>query len=524
MFSDENKISSLAKLISQFDYVIVDTCSLMDDNFPTWMDNLERAQDYLREDLMIYVPKSCADELKKHSKDQKLDSKRIAAVRALKILKEAKKRKILSEFKTTNSNFADNVIYTKVSEDRIHSRILVITQDKALASDLKRLNYLNSQKGNKVAVYKISYEGRLDVNKGEDSPVKAKPDTKKARIKKAKEEKPSQKASKKIDQGELIAKAIAFDKTLRANITNPNYPLEKKTADVKAQLQNLSKIPAEKRKTLALAFPEIRLKESLIALEKGQPIPTFKSVSSAKKEEPKESPKAEEAPKKLWYGTGNRLDVALFDCASHYGIIFHDPAIEYFPPVHGPLDLTTSDAAAVIGELLPKVKLGKATIVRDLVSYSGEKADHSSYKVWIDFDEALEAKEAEKASKTAKKAKKTSAKKAKKEEKEEPAAKKKAKAPKEPKTKKAKAESKAPKAPKKEKKAKQEPAKPNLLEQAKAGERRLKAVLHNPNYSQDNKMKDIAAQLELVKKLSKEERQQLEFGVDALALMASLNK
>ena len=45
MFSEEQYATSLAKFLSDFDYAIVDTCSLMDDAFPKWMDILHGAKD-----------------------------------------------------------------------------------------------------------------------------------------------------------------------------------------------------------------------------------------------------------------------------------------------------------------------------------------------------------------------------------------------------------------------------------------------------------------------------------------------
>jgi ribosomal protein S15P/S13E len=95
MFNDENKASSLAKFLNGFDYVIVDTCSLMEDSFPAWMDILVNAKDYLRDELHIQILNKCVEELKKHSKNHSDDSVRIEAKRALKILHQVKRSKIL---------------------------------------------------------------------------------------------------------------------------------------------------------------------------------------------------------------------------------------------------------------------------------------------------------------------------------------------------------------------------------------------------------------------------------------------
>ena len=71
MYSDENRSSSLAKLLNGFDQVILDTSSLMVDGFPNWMDVLANAKEYVKEELKIIVFYECLEELKKHSKDKK---------------------------------------------------------------------------------------------------------------------------------------------------------------------------------------------------------------------------------------------------------------------------------------------------------------------------------------------------------------------------------------------------------------------------------------------------------------------
>ena len=53
MYSDENKSSALARYLNTFDYVIIDTCSLMDDGFPLWLDVLRNAKTYRKKELEI---------------------------------------------------------------------------------------------------------------------------------------------------------------------------------------------------------------------------------------------------------------------------------------------------------------------------------------------------------------------------------------------------------------------------------------------------------------------------------------
>ena len=88
MYSDENKASSLAKLLVGFDVVMLDTCSLMEDSFPEWLDVLKLAKGYLNPKFTLVVPKACWSELKKHSISRDVE-KRITSKRALKIPKKA---------------------------------------------------------------------------------------------------------------------------------------------------------------------------------------------------------------------------------------------------------------------------------------------------------------------------------------------------------------------------------------------------------------------------------------------------
>ena len=161
MYKDEKKSSSLAETIAPFDYLIVDTCSLMDPNFPDWMDILAGAKSYLNPKQPILVFYKCVEELKKHATNKEDVSKRIAAKRALKILRHAKWKKLLTVTKKDKTqNFADNAIFVQASYDRLNKRLAVITQDKSLATDLLRLNEQVSQHGFHVYVFKIGENGR----------------------------------------------------------------------------------------------------------------------------------------------------------------------------------------------------------------------------------------------------------------------------------------------------------------------------------------------------------------------------
>ncbi len=407
MFSDENKAASLARLLTGFDSVILDTCSLMEDSFPEWLDVYNQAKGYLDENFVITVPEAAIAELKKHSHDRKNPDKRIPAMRALKIFKEAKRLKLLCVGKKNhNQNFADNAIYSQVSEDRLTKRILVITQDKKLATDLKNLNNLNSQRGRKVSVFKVVSGGKLDPNQGEE--IFGYQRWRERNEKRSNEKKPSfaEKLAQKQPALDLkyngkddfgISPILAADQRLNANLKNPNYPLDNKIADIQKQLSVLATLPEAEKNGLHLLQGEKKLKESLALLSQGQKPKEEAKAPEVEKpvaEAPKPEPEIKETPtvlmkapaKKLWYGEGKTLSYALSMVAEHYGVLFRDPSIPYVSFVHGPLDLTSKDQNEILASLEQRLKKGNsADVSYPSFRINAEKGERG-YKVYLDLN------------------------------------------------------------------------------------------------------------------------------------------
>ena len=80
-----------------------------------------------------------------------------------------------------------------------------------------------------------------------DKAKEAKPDEKKPEA--------SAKAKKPVD---YAAKASAADARLKANISNPNYPDEKKKKDIQSQLTLLKKLTPEQASGLSYKEEELR--------------------------------------------------------------------------------------------------------------------------------------------------------------------------------------------------------------------------------------------------------------------------
>ena len=464
MYSDENRSSSLAKLLNGFDQAILDTSSLMVDGFPNWMDVLANAKEYIKEELKIIVFYECLEELKKHSKDKKNPNKVIAAKRAIKILKSAKRKKLIEIGKKDKaSNFADNVIYSEVSKLRIHKKILVITEDKDLAEDLRRLNTLGSQLGKKVTIFKILPNGQLDVNRGNKKKHNIHRDFKKrddrGEISQTKQ-RPLHSKPKKEDLNQIINKIIADDKKLNANLNNPNFKKERKEADIKAQLSLFSKLPEDRKKGLQLTYSEIKLKEELAG----------KKVKKKIKEASKKETKKDKADLYDWYGEGNIVSNALLQAASHFGLVFRDPSIPYSKKIHGDVDLTQKDLKKILTNFSTK---GEGDFEYKDIGIKSKKSKNG-YHVWLNLSKIRGVSN-------------------KKEEKKI-----------------IKAETKPEK---KQSKALEDALKVDFI---------LQANLNNPNYPLESKRKDIAEQIERIKTFSKEDADKLVYKLSSLKAMLSV--
>lgn len=420
MYKDEKKSSSLAETIAPFDYLIVDTCSLMDPNFPDWMDILAGAKSYLNPKQPILVFYKCVEELKKHATNKEDVSKRIAAKRTLKILRHAKWKKLLTVTKKDKTqNFADNAIFVQASYDRLNKRLAVITQDKSLATDLLRLNEQVSQHGFHVYVFKIGENGVLERNRGAD-------------IESSKQnrsflrDKPTLTAKKEETRRSDLAAIYSKDKEIAAHLEDKGYNRLNLLAQAKEQLRLLSKLEYAEVKTLKLKVdvaglnkiiretrqpktekeaktpqqPSKQVENNVGKKEVSKPSKPEVSVSkqaaakpesnvvkapSAKPDKAGASEKSDGRPSGYLplYGFGHNIKDSLLDVASIYGLVFRDPSIPYFRIAHGPLDITQSDLANIVDFFTERVqKQGKAEYAAKEYSFSCEQA-FKGYRAYV---------------------------------------------------------------------------------------------------------------------------------------------
>jgi rRNA-processing protein FCF1 len=446
MYSEETKSSSLAKFLSIYDYVFLDTCSLMEDSFPVFMDNLTASHEYWKDGLHVIVLGECVEELKKHSASKDNQEARIEAKRALKILHHDKWfHKILEVTKSnTNYGFADNAIYTAVSSLRIQNKVLIVTQDKTLATDLKKLNSLDSQRGRYVLVYRLNQQGDLEENPGENGVYQARNYSSAPRresntndhhfhlgaLHHTRTERPEKKEELETETVEVPdSPIVSADKRLMANLNNPNYPVDKKLSDVSAQIAAIDALSSSEKEKLSLAYTYDELLQEKVRLS-GQPAPAPVTHSAAplpprKTPEPlkvgdklPEMVKAAPAPaptpstssapapiskpletkpaptphaQHLWFEYGKSVQEALSKTGAHYGIIFRDRSVPYVALVHGPYDLTSQDldtAARSLGLIKPGEK--KDVALGNLLAHV-EKTD-SEYKATIEIPAKAEPK------------------------------------------------------------------------------------------------------------------------------------
>ena len=354
MYNEELKSSKLAQFLNDYDYVFVDTCSLMEDSFPLFMDYLSKSKEYWKEDLQVIVLGECVEELKKHAKEKEKDRK-IAALRALKIIRHDKwHKKAFTITKAEGSSFADNAIFTKVSGLRIHNKILVITQDKTLTTDLLKLNRLDSQKGRYLSVYRLTPHSELEKNPGENGEKTFNKKHEASSFQKV------EKDNKTVALNKAQRVIIEEDNKLAKNLSNPNYKTKNKIKDIDNQLSKLNKLDANSLSALNLRFSKedlLKKKEELLPSKKGE-----------KKENKKET-------SSVIVTTGASPSEALKRLALNYHSIVRDSSVSYVGAVHGNLDLTSDDLKKVDQLAVSK---GNFSYNKGNVTYSFEKGKEYS--------------------------------------------------------------------------------------------------------------------------------------------------
>jgi len=253
---------------------------------------------------------------------------------------------------------------------------------------LKKLNSLDSQRGRYVLVYRLNQQGDLEENPGENGVYQARNYSSAPRSasntsdhhfrggffhkdRPVKEKEPEE--EKSVQDSPIVS----ADKRLMANLNNPNYPVERKLSDIAEQIAAIDALSSDEKSKLSLAYTydqlleeKVKLSGNVVSAKPANEIaPSSVKKTSEAKIVPvsapavaveKPSPRAEvqialpPRPQKLWFEYGGSVQEALTRTGAHYGIIFRDASVPYFPMVHGPYDLTSKDldqVAAQVGVL-----------------------------------------------------------------------------------------------------------------------------------------------------------------------------
>lgn len=138
--------------------IFIDTCAIMDSNIKAFYLHI---REYLLEfNSKIYVPYRVVDEL---NKNFQVLEKRESVIEALTFLEVLNSDGLLSIIgDDTDENFVDNLFLTKFTGMVMEQKVLLVTQDKRLATDVLNLNRRESVRNvNAICVGRINNYGYL---------------------------------------------------------------------------------------------------------------------------------------------------------------------------------------------------------------------------------------------------------------------------------------------------------------------------------------------------------------------------
>lgn len=215
--AEERALNNLEYYFSNYK-IFIDTCSLLhfaSDKF--WLHAVPIIQKTANK---VIVPIRAMEEIKKHCANTDKPELKKKAQSSLEILNKLISAGFLELRGEETDNFADNVFQVVFTKFRMTHKLLLITQDGDLASDIHNLNSVKSVKANSVYVKRINKYGFLsnfDFNQNQS----------KDRVGNSKDT-----PTKKIDMEETI-------------LENETFALCKKITDIPDIKLLISKIPSE---------------------------------------------------------------------------------------------------------------------------------------------------------------------------------------------------------------------------------------------------------------------------------------
>lgn len=146
----------LERTVEQYT-VLVDTCSLLHYQFSAWMEHMLPI--LRRTGKQLVIPGSILREMG-HLADKKPELAQPVRT-ATGWLNRLHREGLLAVYGGNSETFGDHQLLTAATQFHTKNRLLVVTQDKDLATDLMGLNQLNSVQGKKVLVLRINKYGYL---------------------------------------------------------------------------------------------------------------------------------------------------------------------------------------------------------------------------------------------------------------------------------------------------------------------------------------------------------------------------
>ena len=159
---NNDKVTHAQNTLSMYtnDYkIFMDTCSILyfsSDKF--WMNIIPLLREHNNK---IIIPLRAIEELEKHSTNKINNELAVKSKSSLKILQQLQSAELIEIKGEKTDNFADNVFQVVFTKFRMTHKLLLITQDKNLASDILSLNKGKAVRANNVHVRQINQYGFL---------------------------------------------------------------------------------------------------------------------------------------------------------------------------------------------------------------------------------------------------------------------------------------------------------------------------------------------------------------------------
>lgn len=176
------KASATAVLENFLKYylIFIDTCSLLGRQFDRFFENIRGFLERRKSECEaagqefkspIIVPKRVVEELMEFAYTDKKPELTVIAMNRIRFLKRVSEKGLVRIIGEDTDNFADNVFLCVFTKERIHRNLLLITEDRKLASEILQLNNSKAVKGRTIQVRRINQGGYLSqfMNSGENS-------------------------------------------------------------------------------------------------------------------------------------------------------------------------------------------------------------------------------------------------------------------------------------------------------------------------------------------------------------------